>query len=63
MPKGSYPSINRNDIDNFEILVSIDNQEDILQRLNDLEENINRASNELAQIPARKQAILDKYLK
>lgn len=63
MPKGSYPSINRNDIDNFEILVSIDKQEDILQRLNDLEENINRASNELAQIPARKQAILDKYLK
>lgn len=63
MPKGSYPSINRNNIDNFDIIVSINNQDSILKRLNELERKIKETYDELSKITSRKQAILDKYLK
>lgn len=63
MPKGSYPSINRRDIENFEILVSVAGQNEILQKLNKLEDKVRKANEELASVPALKQAILDRYLK
>lgn len=63
MPQGSYPSINRADIDGFDIIVSIHNQEHILSRLDEIEEKVKKANETLAEIPQRKQVILDKYLK
>lgn len=63
MPQGSYPSINRNDLDSFEIITSIKNQDTILDKLNELERVVNNAYSILIQIPILKQAILDKYLK
>lgn len=63
MPQGSYPSINRADIDGFYIIVSINNQDEILRKLDEIEEKVQKASNRLTEIPLLKQAILDKYLK
>ena len=63
MPQGSYPSINRADIDGFDIIVSVKNQDEILRKLDEIEEKVQKASNRLTEIPLLKQAILDKYLK
>ena len=63
MPQGSYPSINRGDIDAFDILVSINNQDEVLRELDDIELKIKKANAILEQIPQYKQAVLDKYLK
>ena len=63
MPQGSYPSINRGDIENFEIIVSIKNQGEVLRKLDVIEEKVKRANENLVEIPLLKQAILDKYLK
>lgn len=63
MPKGSYPSINKNNIDNFDILVSIDKQKSILVELDECEKKLNDARDFIANASSAKQAILDKYLK
>lgn len=63
MPKGSYPSINKNNIDNFDILVSIDKQKSILVELDECEKKLNDARDFIAIASSAKQAILDKYLK
>lgn len=63
MPKGSYPSINKNNIDNFDLLVSIENQNAILKELDMCEMNLNEAREFVANASSSKQAILDKYLK
>lgn len=63
MPQGSYPSINRGDIDGFDIVVSISDHEKVLRRLDEIEERVKRANEILANIPQRKQSVLDKYLK
>lgn len=63
MPQGSYPSINRTDIESFEIITAIDKQEAIISELNKLEHKINEANYVLKQIPTLKQSVLDKYLK
>ena len=63
MPQGSYPSINRGDIENFEIIVSIKNQDEVLRKLDVIEEKVKSANEKLLEIPQLKQAILDKYLK
>ena len=63
MPQSSYPSINRKDIDEFDVLVSISNQDSILEDLNRIENRINAANDILSQLLQRKQAVLDKYLK
>ena len=63
MPKGSYPSINKNNIDNFDMLVSIENQNTILEELDKCEMKLNEARKFVAKASSAKQAILDKYLK
>ena len=63
MPQGSYPSINRADIDGFDIIVSINNQDEVLRKLDVIEEKVKSANEKLLGIPQLKQAILDKYLK
>jgi hypothetical protein len=56
-------SISRADIDGFDIIVSINNQDEILHKLNEIENKVKRANERLAKIPNIKQEILDKYLK
>ena len=63
MPKGSYPSINKDNIENFNILVSVENQDSILEQLNECERNLNEAAEYVKSAPALKQSVLDKYLK
>jgi restriction endonuclease S subunit len=65
MPKGQYPSINKDDINNLEIIVPNDiaYQEAVLSELNGYEERLNEARTIIASSSARKQAIMDKYLK
>ncbi len=56
-------SISRADIDGFDIIVSINNQDEILHKLNEIENKVKRANERLAKIPNIKQEILNKYLK
>lgn len=63
MPKGSYPSINKDDIENFDILTSINNQASVIKALNACEKKIRDARKVIENCKAKKQAILDKYLK
>lgn len=63
MPKGQYPSINASDIDNFLIPVPpLAEQQKIVEQITVLEEQIASAKKIIAEVPARKQAILDKWL-
>lgn len=63
MPKGQYPSINASDIDNFLIPVPpLAEQQKIVDQISALEEQIAAAKKIIADVPARKQAILDKWL-
>ncbi len=56
-------SISRADIDGFDIIVSINNQDEILHKLNEIENKVKRANERLAKILNIKQEILYKYLK
>jgi len=56
-------SISRADIDGFDIIVSINNQDEILHKLNEIENKVKRANERLAKTLNIKQEILDKYLK
>ena len=57
--------INKDDINNLEIIVPDDIafQESIVNELNRYEERLNDARKKIASSSARKQAIMDKYLK
>lgn len=63
MPKAAYPSINKEDIDNFKIpLLTIDEQERIVAQIEALELEITKARTLIESAASEKQAILDKYL-
>ena len=62
MPKGSYPSINKDDIENFIIPIPpIDEQKKIVAEVVNYEAKIAKAKVVMESVPARKQAILRKY--
>jgi len=63
MPKSSYPSINKNDIDNFKIpFPSIQDQQKIVLEIEKIETKITTLKKEIAAIPNKKELILKKYL-
>lgn len=63
MPKAAYPSINKEDIDNFKIpLLTIDEQKRIVAQIEALELEITKARTLIDNAASEKQAILDKYL-
>lgn len=63
MPKGQYPSINKTDIENFTIPVpSLSEQQKIVEQITALEQQIVAAKKIIAEVPAKKQVILDKWL-
>ena len=63
MPKAAYPSINKEDIDNFKIpLLTIDEQKRIVAQIEALELEITKARNLIESAANEKQAILYKYL-
>ena len=63
MPKGSYPSINTQDIQNFEIQVpSLTAQQQLIAQVEQYEASIRQAQTIMDGCAARKKAILDKYL-
>lgn len=63
MPKAAYPSINKDDIDNFRIpLLAIDEQKRIVAQIEALELEITKARTLIDNAASEKQAILDKYL-
>ena len=63
MPKAAYPSINKEDIDNFKIpLLTIDEQKRIVAQIEALELEIAKARTLIESAASEKQAILDKYL-
>lgn len=63
MPKAAYPSINKEDIDNFKIpLLTIDEQKRIVAQIEALELEITTARILIENAISEKQVILDKYL-
>ena len=63
MPKAAYPSINKEDIDNFKIpLLTIDEQKRIVAQIEALELEITKVRTLIESAASEKQAILDKYL-
>lgn len=63
MPKASYPSINKEDIDNFKIPIPpLSEQQAIVSEIEKIEAKINALQTEIAAIPSQKEAILKKYL-
>lgn len=63
MPKAAYPSINKEDIDNFKIpLLTIDEQKRIVAQIEVLELEITKARTLIESAASEKQTILEKYL-
>jgi type I restriction enzyme M protein len=63
MPKSAYPSINKEDIDNFKIpLPSVSEQKKIVSEIEKMETKIKALESEIALIPQQKEAVLKKYL-
>ena len=63
MPKSSYPSINKKDIENFKIpLPSLETQKEIVSRIEKLEKNISDAKKIIDTAKDKKEEILKKYL-
>ncbi|MFY4862017.1 N-6 DNA methylase [Aliarcobacter butzleri] len=63
MPKSSYPSINKKDIENFKIpLPSLETQKEIVSRIEKLESIISEAKKIIDNAKDKKEAILKKYL-
>ncbi|WP_274584738.1 N-6 DNA methylase [Neisseria leonii] len=63
MPKGQYPSINKDDIENFVLPIpSIKKQTEILAQIAEYEAQIAACEQKMQSLPAQKQAILAKYL-
>lgn len=63
MPKSSYPSINKSDIENFTIPVPpLSEQKKIVQQVEKIEEKIKILETRLMDIPQQKEQVLKKYL-
>jgi restriction endonuclease S subunit len=63
MQKASYPSINKDDIDNFTIpLISIEAQNKIIQQITTLESQKEDIEQFLGTIQEQKEVVLRKYL-
>ena len=63
MPKSAYPSINKEDIDNFKIpLPPITEQQKIVSEIEKIEAKIKVLETEIAAMPKEKEAVLKKYL-
>lgn len=62
MPKGQYPSINKDDINGLSIIVPKE-QQSILEQLDKYEDKLKKAREIIASASSRKQAVMDKYLK
>jgi len=63
MPKAAYPSINKEDINNFKIpMLLIDEQKSIISQIETLELEIKNARAIIETATKQKQNILDKYL-
>lgn len=63
MPRAAYPSINREDIDNFRIpMPSIDDQKRIVAQIEALELEITEARTLINTSEKEKQVVLDRYL-
>ena len=64
MPKGQYPSINKADIENFQIPVpSLDEQQRIVSAIETYESEISKAKAVMAGCAEKKKNILEKWLK
>lgn len=64
MPKASYPSINKDDIDNFKIpKVDPKDQLSVVLKVEKLEHEIKDLENAITDIPNQKELILAKYIK
>ncbi len=64
MPKGSYPSINKNDIESFTIpILTIEKQRFLIEKMNILEKEYLSLQQLIKSSSEKKQVILDKYLK
>ena len=63
MPKGQYPSINKTDIENFQILIpKIETQKSIIAQVNEWEAQIAQCEAKLSGSLNAKKAILEQYL-
>lgn len=63
MPKGQYPSINKTDIENFQILIpKIETQKSIIAQVNEWEAQIAECEAKLSGSLNAKKAILEQYL-
>ena len=63
MPKGQYPSINKDDIENFVLPVPLfPEQQTILTQIAEYEAEIAKLEQNLQSLPKRKQEVLGKYL-
>ena len=62
MPRGQYPSINKANIESFEIIIPT-NQQELLIEIEQYEQSISQARTIVSNCAFRKQSILDKYLK
>jgi len=63
MPKGQYPSINKDDIENFMLPVpSLEEQQRIVQEIETYEAAITAAKTVMATCAEKKKMILEKWL-
>lgn len=63
MPKGQYPSINKDDIENLVLPVpTLTHQQTILTQITEYEAQIAACEQKIQSLPAQKQAVLAKYL-
>lgn len=63
MPKAAYPSINKEDIDSFQLPnIDIKEQQKILVQIEAIEKEIAELEKDIAEIPKLKEAILKKHL-
>lgn len=63
MPKSSYPSINKKDIENFKIpLPPLETQKQIVSKIEVMEHKMSEAKKVIDGAKEQKEAILRKYL-
>ena len=64
MPKGQYPSINKTDIESFQIPIpnNMETQKSIVAEISGYEAEIAACEAKIQGLPAQKQAVLAKYL-
>ncbi len=63
MPKAAYPSINKEDIDSFQLpSIDVKEQQEIVVQIEAIEKEIAELKKDIEQIPKLKEAVLKKYL-